>query len=298
MFAVENIKSKYKINVVEYVDSILGEGIIWHPSENVFYWVDISGKKLQKLNLETKTNDIFETDGMIGAVIPINGSGVVIATETGIYKNDFDGLTKLTNFPVSNKKNLRFNDGKCDPMGRLWIGTMDKNAKPNKGCLYMLKNYKWLPMIDNTTISNGIVWSNDQKKMFYIDSYQQSIYSYDYDIETGKIENKNVIVEIPELFGVPDGMTIDKDGNLWVAMWGGFSVICFCYRTGKILDKIKLPVPLVTSCTFSGQYPNRLVITSAKEGLTTNDLKKYPLSGKIFYVDLIVSGTLPYCILL
>jgi len=132
------------------------------------------------------------------------------------------------------------------------------------------------------TISNGICWLKDFTKMFFIDSEENCVLSFDYNIVNGSIENTKVIIMIDKKLGTPDGMTIDEDNNLWIALWGGSAVIKCNPFTGKIIDKIKVAAPNVTSCTFGGENLSTLFITTAREGLTESQLKEFPLSGSLF----------------
>lgn len=282
------------LDILDGAEGDLCEGIIWHPKEKVLYWVDITGKKLNQYNIECRKNISIEIDSLIGMVVPVESGGVVYATESGLYFYNSFRTQKIVNSPFLELNNIRFNDGKCDSYGRLWIGTMDKDASPQMGNLYVFNNNEWVKKILNTTISNGIAWYKN-KYMYYIDSFENQIVRYDFDPETGSIKNRKIVINFPNLKGLPDGMTIDVQGNLWVAIWGGFSVLCINPDDGIIIDKIVLPVPNVSSCSFCGLDMKTLVITTAKNGLSENELQKFPLSGKIFMVELSIPGFYPCC---
>src|SRR5699024_49293 len=127
------------------------------------------------------------------------------------------------NDPEKHLPNNRFNDGKCDPAGRFWAGTMAMNNSENGGSLYRIDtNHKVTPMIRQVRMSNGLAWSPNNKTMYYIDTPTKQIDAFDFNPDTGEIKNKRTVVTIPESEGVPDGMTIDEEGNLWVAQWGGY----------------------------------------------------------------------------
>ena len=274
-----------EVNVFPDVTSTLGEGPVWHPGEQVFYWIDITGNKLHRVDLFGIKDESFDMGSMIGAVIPVENGGVVVALETGIYRFTApDRFGKLVNYPSDALPNTRFNDGKCDPSGRLWIGIMDKNAKPHQGKLYRLDGPKWVAVLDNISISNGLAWSPDQRTMYFIDTFEQAVFAFDFDITHGEISNKRILVTIPDSMGSPDGMTVDNAGNLWVALWGGSGVACFDPHTGQLLGKIEVPALNVTSCEFGGPGLNTLLITTAREGLNEEQLNQYPLSGQVFFV--------------
>ncbi len=273
----------------------LGEGVMWHPGEQVFYWIDITGEKLHRFDLISCIDEAFEMGSMIGTVVPVEEGGVVVALETGVYRFTIaKQLVKLADFPADAAPNTRFNDGKCDPAGRFWVGTMEKNAKPHKGKLYRMDGNRLVVVLENTTISNGLTWSPDKATMYYIDTWDQVIYAFDYDNASGNISGKRVAVTIPQTMGSPDGMTVDSTGNLWVALWGGGAVVCFDPKTGQQLDAIEVSAPNVTSCAFGGPDMKTLVITTAREGLDAGQLTQYPLSGKVFFTNTICQGINPY----
>jgi sugar lactone lactonase YvrE len=283
-----------KIDVLPDVVATLGEGPMWHSGEQVFYWVDITGKKLHRLDLSAGTDVAFDMGSMISTVAPVEDGGVVVALETGVYRFTVpQQLIKFADFPDDAAPNTRFNDGKCDPAGRLWIGTMEKSAKPHQGKLYRIDGNRFIPVLENITISNGLAWSPDHRTMYYIDTYDQVVYAFDYDNVSGDISGKRVVVTIPHSMGSPDGMTIDNTGKLWVALWGGGSVACLDPRTGQQLEKIEVAAPHVTSCAFGGSDMNILVITTAREGLNEQQLTQYPLSGKIFFTNTSCRGIKP-----
>ena len=280
-----------EIKVFPDVTSTLGEGPVWHCEEQVFYWIDITGKKLHRLDLVTGKNQSFEMGSMIGAVMPVQEGGVVVALETGIFRfYPPDQFQKLVEYPSDASPNTRFNDGKCDPGGRLWIGTMDKNAKPYQGKLYRLEGSRLIEVLQNISISNGLGWSPDHRTMYYIDTFEQTVYAFDFDISTGEITNKRVVVYVSKSLGAPDGMTVDCNGNLWVALWGGSGVACFDPLTGDLIGKVEIPALNVTSCEFGGPDLKTLLITTAREGLNEEQLREYPLSGHVFIVQTPICG--------
>lgn len=136
--------------------------------------------------------------------------------------------------------------------------------------------------LDSVTISNGIVWTADKRFMYYNDTPTGKVARYKYDASTGNIEFDGIAVTLAEGTGSPDGMTIDRNGNLWVAQWGGYGVYCYNPQTGELLKKIELPAPNVASCAFGGENLDILYITTARAGLSESDLAKYPQSGSLF----------------
>jgi sugar lactone lactonase YvrE len=188
----------------------------------------------------------------------------------------------------------RCNDGKCDAEGRLWVGTMSRMFTAGAGSFYSIdQNFKVQKHLDQITISNGMAWSEDNKTLYYIDSPTQQVNAFHFDLENGEIRFDRTVIEIPTEMGTPDGMCIDQEGKLWVAHYGGFGVYRWDPVSGKLMEKIELPVPNITSCTFGGENLDILLITTARENLTDSQLGEYPLSGDVFLVQTNTKGSLP-----
>ena len=273
-----------EVEVVIDSKSELGEGAIWNQKTGELIWINITGKILNFYNPATGYNKEMFTGQMIGTVVPTNSGDVLVALQNGIYKLDTkSGTKKLIIDPEENIPNNRFNDGKCDPAGRFWAGTMSTKGELEKGTLYRLDADSTIhKMVEKVSISNGIAWSLDFKKMYYIDTPTQKVMAYDYDNKTGELSNPSVAVGVPVEMGSPDGMTIDSDGNIWVALWGGSAVTCWNPETGKLIQTIKVPAKNVTSCAFGDDDLGTLYITSARIGTSDDDLNKYPNSGSVF----------------
>jgi len=264
----------------------LGEGAFWNHKTQELYWVDILGKKLYIYNPSTKLNTSFEMPSRIGTVVPQSDSTAVVALEDGIYiQNTKNGsLTRLSNVEADIPEN-RFNDGKCDPNGNLWVGSMHLAEKePNAKLYKVAPSGTATAMLDNITISNGIVWTKDAKTMYYIDTPTAKIRAFDYDVGTSTISNERVAVEIPASLGFPDGMAIDEHDNLWVGMWNGNAVVCFDPKTGSVITRIELPAHNVTSCAFGGPNLDILYITTATVDMTEDEKIQFPLAGSVFKV--------------
>lgn len=272
--------------------SELGEGAIWNYKTGELMWVDIKGKILNFYNPRTGNNKEMFTGQMIGTVVPVESGAVLVALQNGIYRfNPETGSKKLLIDPEEHLPNNRFNDGKCDPAGRFWAGTMSTVGEKNTGSLYRLNADSTIhKMVENVSISNGIVWSLDKTKMYYIDTLTKKVMGYDYNNETGEISNAKVAVEISSEMGHPDGMTIDAEGNIWVALWGGFAVGCWNPETGKLLRTVNVPAKNVTSCAFGDDNLETLYITTAREGNSDEELEKYPYSGGVFKTHPGVNG--------
>lgn len=274
------------------VMALLGEGAFWNHKTQEFYWVDIQAKKLNIYNPKLKENRSIPMPSLIGTVVPYTENEAVVALLDGIYKVDLksEELTLLSDVE-SNMPENRFNDGKCDPNGNLWVGSMHfGQSRPNASVYKINEKGESVKMIDSVTISNGIVWTKDSKTMYYIDTPTGNIMAYDFNPETSTISNGKIAVEISEEHGFPDGMAIDEEDMLWVGMWNGNAVIRFNPKTGKLISKIAVPAHNVTSCAFGGENLDILYITTSSLDMTEEEQNSYPLAGSIFIADPGVKG--------
>lgn len=263
--------------------AILGEGVLWHPAEKVLYWVDITPGILHRFDPKTGQTQSWPMGATIGTVVPASPEGLVVALETGIFHfTAQETLVRLHDFPDAPEMGNRFNDGKCDPSGRLWVGIMNKQVRAQAGTLYCFDGETLTPRLSGLTISNGMAWSADQKTFYFIDTVDHAVMAFDFDNQTGNISNKRKVINVPKKIGAPDGMTIDRNGMLWIAHWGGSCVARWNPATGKLLEKVDVPAPHVTCCTFGGKGLNTLYITTAREGLSAEQLMEFPLSGGVF----------------
>jgi sugar lactone lactonase YvrE len=283
---------KNGVSVAYQTNAELGKGAIWNYKTKDIYWVDIEGKSLNIFTPKTGQNKVLKTPSRIGTVVPRNNNEATIALEDGIYNIDLKtGEYKLFLDMKDELIGKRLNDGKCDPSGRFWVGSMHLEQITGEAKLFRIQDSTSIETkIDSVTISNGIVWTADNKTMYYIDTPTSQIKAYDFDNKTGDISNSRVAVVIPESLGFPDGMTIDEDDMLWVCMWNGTGVIRFNPKTGKVLEKIEVPAHNVTSCAFGGDNLETLYITTARVDMTEEELKKYPLAGSLFKVTPGVKG--------
>ncbi|MGB6041765.1 MAG: SMP-30/gluconolactonase/LRE family protein [Pirellulales bacterium] len=271
----------------------LGEGPIWDVARQRLWWVDIEPGILHCFDPATGSDDTYDIDQRVGTVVVRQSGGLMLAVEQGFADYDLDSR-KLTviHDPETHLPGNRFNDGKCDPMGRFWAGTMDMSSERRpSGALYRLdREGNVTRHIENVRVSNGIVWTSDAGTMYYIDSPTRRVDAFDFDVSTGQISNRRPVVEIPEERGKPDGMAIDVDDNIWVAHWGGGCVAQYDPRTGEILAMIKLPAKQVTACAFGGPELDQLYITTARTGQDDEALKDQPHAGGLFLAQPGVRG--------
>lgn len=277
-------------------EATTGEGAIWHADRNTLFWVDIEGKTLYEYSTDKQDCKSWEFDRMVSTVVPETNNTVVVSLQDEIVRvNLNDGsLASVAPIPDCDGK-VRCNDGKCDPAGRLWIGTMGFGAPKGAGTLYAVTSDGTVTTkLEKVTISNGIVWSANRKYMYYNDTATGRIARYRYDEKTADILFDGVAVTLLPGTGSPDGMTIDSNDNLWVAQWGGFGVYCYNPYTGELLAKVEVPAPHVASCAFGGKDMNTLYITTARAGLSDEQLEEYPLSGSLFVCKPGANGPEPY----
>jgi sugar lactone lactonase YvrE len=217
---------------------------------------------------------------------------IIIALKNKLARFNLENSEITWLLEIENElKGTRANDGKCDAKGRLWLGTMDTNCIENTGSLYQIDSgLTKKKKLTELYISNGLAWSIDNNRMYFIDSATYKADSYLFELETGNIKFEKTAIEIPQNMGMPDGMTIDKEGMLWVAHWNGFAVHRWNPYNGTHLSTIKLPVPKVSSVAFGGKNLDEIFITTAKTGLTDKELLTYPLSGHIFTLKLPITG--------
>ncbi len=283
---------KHKASLLCDHKSILGEGPVWDQNKGLLFWVDIEGCKLYGHNPSSKENYTWNFEEMIGAAVPMEDGNILLAMESGLATFNF-ATQKTTPLGVLENENpkMRMNDGKVDPSGNFWIGTMHKEFKPNSGNLFRIDKYfKTTLQISGTTISNGMAWSPDHKWFYFIDTPEYVIYRYAYDVETGDISDKKVLLEIPKSYGGADGMCIDAEGMLWIAHWSGSCVRRWDPTSAEVIEIVEVNAPHVTSCCFGGKNLNTLYITTARSGMTKEQLKNAPLSGGLFTHKSKVSG--------
>ncbi|MFA9559133.1 SMP-30/gluconolactonase/LRE family protein [Evansella sp. AB-rgal1] len=287
---------QYEVELVVDAKATLGEGPCWDEENQLLYWVDIEGKNIHEYNPTTNENRSIIVEKMVGAIVLRKQGGAIVATENGFhFLNLKTGETEEIHDPENHLPNNRFNDGKCDPYGRFWAGTMDRYATKGKGALYCIDNNLIVSQkLDNVGISNGLAWSPDHSFMYYIDTLTKSVVRFDYDWKTGEIGNQKEVIRIPDGDGLPDGLTIDSEGNLWVAHWGGAKITNWNPVTGELLETISIPALNVTSCTFGGKDLDELYVTTARTGTDEKTLEDFPHAGGVFKVKTVKKGIKTY----
>jgi len=271
----------------------LGEGSLWHPQTQRLFWVDIMGQTVFIFDPKSGENRGINVGRDVGTVVPRKSGGLMLGIKGGFAGLDLEteAVEEIAMVEIDLPNN-RFNDGKCDPAGRFWAGSMAYDFAKGAGSLYCMdRDLSVRKVLSDVSISNGLVWTADQAMLYYIDSLAFHIAAFDYDVATGEIANRRAVVELPEDAGFLDGMSIDANGNLWVAIYGAGQVRCWNPADGELLDTVEAPgAKLTTSCAFGVPNLNELYITSASDGLTEQDKEEQPLAGSLFRAELDVSG--------
>ena len=270
--------------------SALGEGAIWNHEDQKLYWVDIDRGSLHWFDPISLHHETAFVGQKISTVVPTTNGNLLLALKDGVYtyQKTTSQLNLIAPNPENNISGNRFNDGKCDPSGRLWLGTM---GKPQSAALYRVDpDHSIQIMQTSVTTSNGIAWSADKKKMYYIDTSTQKVVAYVYDDKTGQISAPCDSIVIPVSMGTPDGCTMDSEGMIWIALWGGYSAGRWNPQTGELLCKVEIPAKNVTSCAFGGAELDTLYLTTARASVPEAELKQYPYSGGVFVVNPGVKG--------
>lgn len=269
----------------------LGEGPVWDEEQQTLLWVDILPGLVHRSDPAAGSDDIFGVGKPVGSASLRRNGGLVLAVEDGFALLD-PGWQRLEQVAVIDHPGppARFNEGKCDPAGRFLAGTMAYDQTAGAGSLYRLDpGLAVTKLLDGVTISNGLAWSADAATMYYIDSPTQGVDAFHYDIETGRLANRRRVVDIPAAAGLPDGMTIDADGCLWVALYGGSAVHRYA-PDGRLDATVSFPATNITCPVFGGREFHQLYVTSARDGLDERQLAAQPHAGAVFAVDVGARG--------
>lgn len=270
------------IRAISEVVSDLGEGPIWTPETNSVTWTDITQNTFHTANIDTGKTESFGVPSMIGAIAHTKDGHYIAATQKGFARISVDGqYSPLHSFL---QDDMRMNDGKVDPAGRFWAGSMALSFEKDRGSLYVLEtDNSYQKILGNITLSNGMGWSPDARYFYYIDSIPGVLKRFDYDLDNGKISNPKNLITFDAASGVPDGMSVSSDGKIVVALWDGGRIEIY-EPTGAKVSEIKLGVSRPTCCTFAGPNQDILIVSTASQGIDRAD---EPLAGKI----LAVTGT-------
>ena len=269
--------------------AVLGEGPVWH--EDVLHWVDIEPGVVHRYDPRRGTQSSVELGQAVGAVVPAAGGGLLAAVENGFMELPQSGANPQLLVAVeADDAATRMNDGKCDRQGRFWASTMAKDGSPGAGSLYRLTpDLRVERMLTGLGIGNGLAWSADDTLFYVIDSLAHGVDVFDFDAGEGAIVNRRRLLDVAPDDGVPDGMTIDADGCLWVALFGGGAVRRYSPQ-GQLEEVVLVPASAVTCCTFGGDDLSDLYITTARLTLSESELLGQPQAGGVFCVRTDATG--------
>ena len=266
------------------VTAVLGEGPYWVAEDDCLLWVDIHRSQLHRTYFpsgETVTMDL----AAVSAAFPAVGGGLltaggsVLALHLPAERGELWTTRVIAEVPP--RDGIRFNDASVDPAGRVWVGSMHTDEAEPLGELYRLDAGGVLTtVVKGVTVSNGLGWSPDGSRMYYADSPMCRVDMFDYDPATGEAFQRRVFADLSAFDGVPDGLTVDADGCVWVAIWGGGVLRRFA-PDGTQDAVIQVPVSQPTSCAFGGPGMTDLYVTSASVGLTQAELAAQPLAGRL-----------------
>jgi sugar lactone lactonase YvrE len=258
----------------------LGEGPRWDPRGQRLLWVDIMRGRVHAFRPEKGACRSVDVGRPVGALVCAADGGIVLAVADGFARLDWkSGRVEMMAAVEADRPQNRMNDGACDAAGRFWAGTMALDEGPQAGTLYRLDPDGTVhTMLTEVSISNGIDWSLDGRRMYYVDSPTRRIDVFDFDARAGAIANRRTFVELPPEAGYPDGITVDAEGFVWLALWGGAAL--HRYDPEGARERIvPLPVTHPTSCAFGGANLDELYVTSARRPLRAEELGRQPMAG-------------------
>jgi sugar lactone lactonase YvrE len=276
----------------------LSEGPRWDGGRSELLWVDVLAGRLYRARLyadgQLRVLQTVHVDGHLGAAAPVVGGGYVLAAGPGFLYVDGKGAVHQLAQPEAGRTDVRMNDGACDPQGRFWAGTMAYDEAPGSGRLYRLElDGSCTQVLTGLTISNGIGWSPDGTLMYLADSGTGDVNAFDFDAATGDLGRQRTVVHISTPNAVPDGLTVDHQGNIWVALWNGGALARY-HPDGSLLGTFPLPVDRPTSCAFGDAGGRTLFVTTAREGLDDAALARQPDAGRVLRLDFL-GATGPPC---
>jgi sugar lactone lactonase YvrE len=270
------------VELLARIHGRLLEGPAWDAARARLLLVDIEGSRRHAVDWASGAVTTHDVEDTASAWIPRGAGGTVVVCRQGVRLADEDGVGSLALEVEADRPSNRSNDAKCDPAGRLWLGSMSDAGDVPVGSLYRVDvDLTLTRVLEGTTISNGLGWSPDGRRMYFVDSPTRRVDVFAYDAGTGHVSDRSVFVETSAFPGVPDGLAVDVEGRVWVAMHDGAAILRFS-PDGRHVGTLEMPVPRPTSCCFAGPSLDRLVITTAADDDGTG--------GHLFVCDVGVAG--------
>ena len=262
----------------------LGESPVWHPMLQRFFWVDITQKNILTLSENGQYIETIALPDKVGCIVVADNGNLIAALARELVEINHATHDIQTICKPDLPHNVMFNDGKVDCEGRLWVGTKDIDESNPIAALYCFDHTGFHLKEENVIISNGTDWNLDNTVMYYTDSPKQTIYQYDFEVQTGNISNKRTFAKVEH--GYPDGLTVDKLGRVWGTHWDGSCVTCYS-PDGSIHQKVAMECKRPTSCCFGGEDYTQLFITSASIDMAISEQDK---NGYVFIDDTLSIG--------
>jgi sugar lactone lactonase YvrE len=276
----------------------LGESPLWHPQEHVLYWVDIPGRALHRCDPARQLHEHWGFDDEVACCAPLLGGGLLLGLRNGLWRFDTtSGQARRLAKPPYDPKLQRFNDGKADPQGRMWVGTLT-DSREFEGALYRFCDGELRPMLHDVAVSNGLAWSPDGRTMYWSDTKRHTVYAFDFESSEGELSRRREFARFaprdPALplaayGGRPDGAAVDSQGCYWVAMYEGARLLRLSPE-GRLLQEVRLPVVCPTMPCFGGPDLKTLFVTSVREKRPADELARFPWSGCVLQMRVDVPG--------
>jgi len=276
-----SIMSVSKVEHVLTARARLGECPVWDPERAMLGWVDVYNQRVHQFDPAAERDRYFETGELVTALALTRGDRLLLALRDRLALLDpRSGVIDLLCHVDVGRADGRLNDGKCDAQGRFWVGSMSQ--RPGEAALFRYDPDGSLHVMERgLTLSNGLGWSPDGQTFYLTDSMARKIYAYRFDPDSGSIGDRRVLVDLSQETVEPDGLTVDRAGRLWSALWNGWCVACFD-ADGKEVERAPLPVQRPTSLTFGGDALRDLYVTSASVGLSQAEVERGIFAGDLF----------------
>jgi sugar lactone lactonase YvrE len=279
--------------------SLLGESPFWHPRENALYYCDIPGRKLQRLEPASGALAHWDFDTEPASIAPLVDGRLLLAARDGLWRFDpANGARTRVATPPYDPAKERFNDGKCDPQGRFWVGTIYEPRDAERATLHCLVAGELVQRAGGITVSNGLAWSPNGRTMYWSDTKAHTIYAFDFEPVSGEISGKRVFATFPlkqagqdlaSYGGRPDGAAVDAEGCYCVAMFEGQRILRLA-PSGEVLREVRLPVRCATMPCFGGADLKTIYLTTARENRPAAELAGQPWAGCVLALDVDVPG--------